>query len=156
MPVLPFPRRQELRVRAVLDQPAVLDDEQPRRLAERREPVRDREYRATRHQPLEPLLDLPLGLGIDAARRLVENENPRVVQDRARDRHALALTARQRMPALTHHQPLERLLYLPLGLGIDAARRLVENENPRVVQDRARDRHALALTARQRMPALAH
>src|SRR6266566_2976505 len=42
MPVLPFRFRQQFGVRAVLDQPAVLDHEQPRRLAERREPVRDR------------------------------------------------------------------------------------------------------------------
>src|SRR6266700_628968 len=55
MPVLPFRFRQQFGVRAVLDQPAVLDHEQPRRLAERREPVRDREHGPPRDQPFERL-----------------------------------------------------------------------------------------------------
>ena len=63
----------------------------------------NREHRTARNQPLERFLDLPLGLGVDAARRLVEDENPRIVQDRARDRDALALTARQCVPPLADH-----------------------------------------------------
>src|SRR3712207_8910526 len=46
------------------------------------------------------LLDLALGLRVDAARRLVEDQDPRVVQDRPRDRDPLALAARERVPAL--------------------------------------------------------
>ena len=91
-------------MRPVLDQPAFLDHEQPRRLAQRRQPVRDREHGPSRHEPLERLLDLAFGLRIHAARRLVQNEDPRIVQDRPRDRHALALAARQRVPPLPHHR----------------------------------------------------
>ena len=46
------------------------------------------------------VLDLLLGRGVDGRRRVVEHEDPRVGQQRARDRQPLALAAGQRQPAL--------------------------------------------------------
>ena len=45
------------------------------------------------------------------------------------------------------HQRLERRLHQPLGLGVERRGRLVEDQDRRVLVDRARDRHALALAA---------
>ena len=42
------------------------------------------------------------------------------------------------------------------GRGIERAGRLIENQDRRILQQRARNRQALALAARQRAPALAH
>src|ERR1051325_2444369 len=46
-------------------------------------------------QTLEERHDLVAGLGVERARRLVGEKNRRVVDERARDRHALALAARE-------------------------------------------------------------
>src|SRR5205807_6001466 len=43
----------------------------------------------------------------------------------------------------------ERLMHERLALGIERIRRLIEDEDPRSAKDRARDRQALALAARQ-------
>ena len=98
-------------MRSGLREPSFRDHEQPRRAAQRRQPVRDREHRPARDQPIERLLDLPLRLRVHAARRLVENENPRIVQNRSRDRDPLTLTARQRVSPLADHRvvPLAQL-----------------------------------------------
>jgi hypothetical protein len=53
------------------------------------------------------------------------------------------------------HQPLERLLHQPLAFGVERAGRLVEQQDRRVAQQRAGDRDALALPAREPRPALA-
>src|SRR4051794_13038921 len=87
-----------------LREPSLLDHEQPRRPSQRREPVRNREHRATRHQPIERLLNLPLGFGIYGTRGFVENENLWIVENRSRDRDPLTLTTRERMPTLAHHR----------------------------------------------------
>src|SRR5512132_2522740 len=71
--------------------------------------MRDREHRPAGDQPLQRLLNRPLRLRINAARRLVENEDSWIVQDRPGYGNALALTARQRMPALAH----DRVVSLP-------------------------------------------
>ena len=125
-PVGAVRQRQQLRVRALLRQLPVLDHEQPRRPAQRREPVRDGEHRAPRDQPVERLLDLVLRLGVDGAGGLVEDQDARVVQDRPRDRDALALAARERVPALADH-------------GVVAVRQLAD-EVVRVRRPRRRDR----------------
>ena len=52
------------------------------------------------HQPLDGLLDRRLGLGVDARRGLVEDQDPRVLEDGARDRDALALAAGETLAAL--------------------------------------------------------
>ncbi len=68
--------------------------------ADRRQPVRDHERRASAHEVLERALDERLGLGVERGRRLVEQQHPRVAHERARDREPLALAARQARAAL--------------------------------------------------------
>ena len=46
------------------------------------------------------------------------------------------------------HKPFQRLLYLILGLGVKAAGGLVQNYNPRVMQNGSRDCDTLALLRR--------
>ena len=54
------------------------------------------------------------------------------------------------------HQPLERVLHQPLRFGVERRGRLVEQQQRRVAQQRARDREALALAAREARAAFAH
>src|SRR5215470_2375050 len=72
--------------------------------ANRREPVRDDDRRATGHQIVERLLHHHLAFGVERAGRLVEDQNWRVLQNRARDRDALALAARKYRAALADHR----------------------------------------------------
>ena len=61
-------------------------------------PVRDGDRGAALHQVVQRLLDFLLGLGVDRGRGFVEDQDARVDQQRARDRDALALAARQACP----------------------------------------------------------
>ncbi len=63
-------------------------------------PVRDHERRAIGHQPGQRRLHQRLAFRIERGCRLVEQQERRVAQDRARDGDALALTAGQRHAAL--------------------------------------------------------
>ena len=62
--------------------------------------MRDRDRRPPLGQPLERLLDEPLGLRVERRGRLVEHQDRRVPQHGARDRHALLLAAREAVAAL--------------------------------------------------------
>ena len=53
------------------------------------------------------------------------------------------------------HQHRQRVLHQPLRLGIERRGRFVEHEDRRVAQQRAGNGQALALAARQALPALA-
>jgi hypothetical protein len=61
----------------------------------KREPVGDQDDRAAARDRGEVLLDDRFALGVERARRLVEDQHRRVVDEGARDRQALALAARQ-------------------------------------------------------------
>src|SRR5262249_21279842 len=50
----------------------------------------------------------------------------------------------------------ELVLYRLFGGGIERGGRLVEDQDPRILEDRARNRDALLLSARELQPALAH
>src|SRR5437773_1877390 len=63
--------------------------------------MRDRKGRAAPGQPGDGVLDLLLGFRIDGSGGLVEDQDARVVQDRAGDAHALPLAAAERLAALT-------------------------------------------------------
>ena len=52
---------------------------------------------------LERRLDLALGEAVERRRRLVEHQDRRRLEDRARDRDALLLAARELEPALADH-----------------------------------------------------
>jgi hypothetical protein len=59
-------------------------------VAHGRETVCDHEGGAAGEQPVDRLLDEPLALRVERAGGLVEDEDLRVLEDRARDRDALA------------------------------------------------------------------
>src|SRR3989344_7246410 len=67
---------------------------------DRREAMRNDECGAVFHENLGRLLDKPFAFGVEMTRCFVENQDPRIAQDRARDADALALTARQFDPPL--------------------------------------------------------
>ena len=56
------------------------------------------------HRLAQPALDLLLGARIDRRGRVVEDQHPRVRDQRPRDRNPLALPARERQPALADHR----------------------------------------------------
>ena len=82
------------------------------------QPVCGEEHEAALHERQHALLQLQLGLDVEVGRGLVEHEHaPRTVEQRAGERDALPLPARQRAAALAHeraqalgqlgHEPLE-------------------------------------------------
>ena len=54
-------------------------------------------------EALQGLLDAGLVFGIDAGKRLVEDQDRRIFQERARDRQPLTLAAREAYSALADH-----------------------------------------------------
>ncbi len=64
-------------MRAALDDAAAFDHQDLIGAADGREPVGDDERRAALHQVREALLDQRFGFGVEAGRRLVENEDAR-------------------------------------------------------------------------------
>src|SRR4051812_14424613 len=135
---------------AGLDDAALVEAEDAVGVADGREPVRDDEGGAPLHDLLERELELALGRGVERARRLVEDQHRRVLEQRAGDREALALAAGERAPALADRGieavglavdeferlgALERLDHLLVG-GIRAA-------DLEVLADRAREQHRL-------------
>ena len=62
----------------------------------------DHEYGPALGQPTERFLDQRLGFGVDRRGGLVEHQQRRVGEDRARQRDALELAARQALSALAH------------------------------------------------------
>ena len=78
----------------------LVEDDDPAGLADRRQPVRDDDRRAPGEQPPQPGLDAPLGVQVDVRGRLVEDEDPRVGDQRAGEREELALAGRELRAAL--------------------------------------------------------
>ena len=81
---------------AVGDDAAVVEHDDLIGERDRREAVGDHEGRAPGHRLVERQLDLLLGRGVDRGGRVVEDQHARVGEQRARDRDALALAARER------------------------------------------------------------
>ena len=82
-------------MRPLLDDPAVLEHDDQVGVADRRQAVRDDEGGPAVQQAPQRLLDLALGADVDRARRLVEDQDPRVGEQRAREGDELALAERQ-------------------------------------------------------------
>jgi hypothetical protein len=93
-------RLDQLFVGAVLDDPAGLDRDDAVRGPHRRQPVRDDEDGPARCDLPHVLLYRPLALVVECARRLVEDEYPRIADERAGYRDALALAAGEARAAL--------------------------------------------------------
>ena len=70
------------------------------RLLDGRESMRDHQRRAVVHQLFERSLDDALGFGVECRGRLVENQDGRVLQQRARDGNSLPLPAGQQHAAI--------------------------------------------------------
>src|SRR3954470_11585799 len=92
--------RQQLVVRAALDDPAVVEHHDLVGVPDRRQAVGDRDRGPALRQPVERRLHVALGLGVERAGGLVEDQHRRVAQDRARDRDALLLAAGEAVAAL--------------------------------------------------------
>ena len=90
----------ELVVRALLDDTALIHDHDEIGIANRGEPVGDHERGAPLHQLRDAALDQRLRLGIDVGGRLVEDEHLGVAEQGARERDQLALSGREVRPAL--------------------------------------------------------
>src|SRR5438132_265908 len=80
-------------VRPALHDAPLREHDDQIRVPHGREPVRDDEHGAVRHQAIDRLLHQALRLGVERARRLVENQDRGVAQQGARDRDAFALPA---------------------------------------------------------------
>src|SRR5690606_41874 len=72
------------------------------RTRDRRQAVREHERRAAAAQLAETIADQRLALAVEGGRRLIEDEDARVGQDRTCDRDPLPLTARQLHASLAH------------------------------------------------------
>ncbi|MPM25386.1 hypothetical protein SDC9_71877 [bioreactor metagenome] len=91
-------------VRAFLDDLALLEHHDPVGIGDGREPVRDGDDGAALAHRVQAVLDVALGLGVERRGRLVEQQDRRVLQQRAGDADALLLAARELQPALAHRR----------------------------------------------------
>src|SRR5919201_88700 len=111
-------RLEQLLVRPARDDPPLVEDDDLVRERDRRQAVGDDQGRPAAHRLAQPEPDPRLGRRVDRRGGVVEDEDPRVDGERARDRQPLALPARERDPALADHrvvglrQPLHELVRL--------------------------------------------
>ena len=107
---------QQLVVLADLLDLAALQHENRVRIHERRQPMRNHDHRPPLRDPADVFVDDRLAVRIERACRLVEDEDLRVEDQRARDRQALPLAARQIGRALVNiglvaaRQPVDEFL----------------------------------------------
>src|SRR5256886_7794290 len=87
--------REQLGVRALLDDAASVQHEDPVRALDRRETVRDHDRGAAAHESVERLLDEEFAVVGERARGLVEKEDARVAKNRSGDGDALPLADRK-------------------------------------------------------------
>src|SRR6185503_16910269 len=105
-----------------LDDLSVLEHQDLVGAPDRRQAVRDDEGGAAVAQRLEAVLDHRFALAVEARGRLVEDQDPRIGEDGAGDRHALALAARQLDAALADDRVVALLELLDELVGVrDAA-----------------------------------
>src|SRR6185312_5796281 len=90
----------ELVVRALLDDVAGVEHDDAIALRRRGHAVRDEQERSLLGLALERVQDRRLGLRVDRAQRIVEQEDRRLPRERARERDALPLAARELNAAL--------------------------------------------------------
>ena len=106
-------------VRAAFDDAAAFDDQDLLGAAYGGQPVRDHKCRAPAHQVAQPFLDQRFGFGVQAGGSFVQDQDARIGEDGARDRHALLLPAGQADAAFTHDRVV--LLLETLGEFIHAS-----------------------------------
>src|SRR3989441_717231 len=146
-PVVHAALREEVAVRAYLDDSTFVEHDDAVDVLDRREAVGDDDRRPPEHQLGERILDEMLGLRIDRARRLIEDEqNLGVEGDGPAKGQQLLLANRERRAPLGDHrlvalgEPLDELVRVhEAGRGVDpfvADRGVVQ---PDVRRDRARE-----------------
>ena len=116
--------RKQFLVRAPLDDLALLQDDDLIGVLDGREPVRHDQHRADGPHLFKRPLDQDLSLGVDVRRRLVEDQDLRPVQDRAREREQLPLSLREVLAALDDLRLVLVGQFLDEGIGADVAARL--------------------------------
>ena len=84
-----------------VDDAAGLEHENEVGVYDRRQAMRDDEHRPSGEQPIDGLLHQPLRLRVQRRRRLVEDEDRRIDEQRAGDGETLTLAAGQPRAALT-------------------------------------------------------
>ena len=119
-------------VGALLHQTPLVEHENPIGADHAREPVREDERRTAPHETVECCLDQRLALGIHRRERLVEHQDGRVAQERARDRDALPLPAREPDAALADHRVVALRQTQDELLGVRGARGRAELVGARV------------------------
>ena len=90
-------------MRPLLGNAAVVHDHDPVRQAKGRLAVCDQQHGLGSEGVTQGVVDRLLRAGVDGARRIVQDEDARVGEDRARDRDALTLSAGQAEPTLADH-----------------------------------------------------
>src|SRR5690625_103916 len=102
---------QQLLVRALVDDLALVEQDDSARLADLREAVRDHQRGASLEDTVDRPLDLVLRGAVDGTGRVVENEDAGVGEEGAGDGKALSLPARECHATLAQH----RLVTVPEG-----------------------------------------
>src|SRR6185369_2245548 len=106
---IPPVRRKQIFMRATLDDLAPFKHKNLIGAANCREPVRDNKRRAPLPQRTQPILNHRFTLTIKTRSRFIENQQPRISQNRPRDCNALTLTTRQLHAALTDNRVVLQL-----------------------------------------------
>src|SRR5260370_6597178 len=93
----------QLRVTALLRHLPMLDDKDALSALDRGNAMRNQDGSAAPHDPCQPGEDSLFRECVYAGKRIVEDQNPWIAQNRARNRNPLLLSSRQREPALADH-----------------------------------------------------
>src|ERR1051326_8713881 len=72
------------------------------RIADGGNPMRDKNCRAAFHNSAQMIQDFVFGLGVDAGKSVIENQNSRIANQSSGNRGALLLSTRQCEPAFSH------------------------------------------------------
>jgi len=99
----------------VLHDPSSLDHHNAVTVAHRRQTMSYENGCPATEVALDGVLDQPFGQGVKGARRLIKNEPVRFGEQRSRDGHALALTAREGAAPFANVTWLRNACSLPIG-----------------------------------------
>src|ERR1700752_2669548 len=104
-PIVNAPLGEQLLVRALFAEPALVEDEDAVGMLNGAEAMRDHQRGAATEQAVKGVADLQLGLGVDAGGGFVQDQKARIVCQRASKIDELPLTDRERRAALVDAGP---------------------------------------------------